>query len=84
MDFDVATSDRVESPQLEARIARVLEAIEHPEALVTDESMMWDFAPFGAQPAEGKSWLDEVRTKLGLDELSMRDYIWQVAERLPK
>ncbi len=84
MDFEVASSDRVESPQLEARVARVLAAIGHPEAMVTDESMVWDFSPLGASATERASWLDKLRTKLCLDELSMRDYIWQVAERLPK
>lgn len=56
----------------------VLEALGHPEALVTDESEIWDFHPSKNGQAE---WLKEISEKLGID-VTIRDYIWEVAEHV--
>lgn len=57
-------------------VTRVLEAIGHPEAFVTDESKIGDFY---------NSWdtdkISELGKKLGVS-VSMRDYVVNVANKL--
>lgn len=57
-------------------VAKVLEAIGHPEAFVTDESMVADF--FFEDCAER---VEEVSKKLGVRVLP-RDYVIDVANRV--
>ena len=64
------------------RVARVLTALGHPEAFVSDESTLSDFRPIFGGLTERSRWLTEIRAKLGI-EVSNQDYIWQIAEKLP-
>jgi hypothetical protein len=45
--IEVAERDKIE--ELESYVEKVLEVIGHPEAFVTDESMVWDFVPLPDQ-----------------------------------
>lgn len=56
-------------------VQKVLEAIGHPEAFVTDESMVGDF--FFSEPRK----IEEVGRKLGV-RVTARDYVIDVASRL--
>lgn len=59
-------------------VEQVLEAIGHPEALVTDESRIWDF--YGREADE--SALDELRSKLNESGISLDDRAVGVAKRI--
>lgn len=66
-------------------VAEVLEALGHPEALVTAESLMWDFLESidGDQhKAESDALLEACRIHWGLETLEEEDYVWEVAERI--
>lgn len=60
--------------RLQPYVDRVLEAVGHPEALVTDKSMIADF------PIEDDE-LPELSEKLGV-EVKQDSYIWKLAEDL--
>ena len=49
-DIKFADQNAVRDPGLALYIDRVLEAVGHPDALVTDESKIWDFLEFGSEP----------------------------------
>lgn len=55
-------------------VERILEAVDHPEALVTDESRIGDF------PVDGED-AEEIAEELGVP-VSPGDYIIVVAQRL--
>ena len=69
--IELADHDRVDS--LREYVDRVLEALGHPEALVTDESQVRDF------PSD-ESRLRQIAKKLGF-AVDKKDHIWQLAER---
>jgi hypothetical protein len=69
---ELASQERI--AMLTTQVERVLEAIGHPEALVTDESSVSDFY---LEPNE----LEDVKTKLGV-EVNRDDLIVDVATRL--
>ncbi len=69
-------------------VARILEAIGHPEAWVSDESSIGNFYPaldLDATEEEitDRDGADEVRLQrlLGVD-VAMDDLLWQVAQRM--
>lgn len=64
LEIRLAATDDVDA--LESWVDVVLEALEHPEALVTDLSAIWDFQPFNATKAEKEQWLAGVQAKLGV------------------
>lgn len=74
-----AERDKVED--LDKYVQKVLEAIGHPEAFVTDESMIWDFVPHLRPSSEMQAFLDELSDKLGF-EVKHQDYIWDLAKRM--
>ena len=81
-EVHVAPQDRV--TRLEPFVGRVLEALDHPEALVTDMSSLMDFSPnyaAGPEHPENALWIAELGAKLGVP-LSYDDLIADVAERL--
>ena len=67
---------RVEA--LAPQVQRVLDALGHPEAVVTDASAVGSLLLTAVDP-EGV--LAEASEKLGV-EVSEEDHVWQVAERL--
>ena len=72
--FELAEQDNVE--RLSVAVERILRVMgfEIDDVLVTDESMVADFVTSDED-------LVRVRNELGV-EISPRDYVWQVAERL--
>jgi hypothetical protein len=70
--FTIAPRDRVR--RFADEVARVLAAIGYEDALVTDESSIWDF---GLEPDE----LRALGETLGL-VITKGDYIVDIAERL--
>ena len=71
-----AKSTRIET--LRPWVAKVLAAVGHPEAFVTDESMIGDFAVCVADKAKEA---DKVSKKLGVPVKAM-SYVMDVANRL--
>ena len=64
---------------LETEIERVLDAVGHPEALVTDRSCLWDF-PLGPED-EGCPTVAEIQATLGV-EIHQSDRLVDVAWRM--
>lgn len=75
MKVEMAPTSRIE--RLEPEVQRVLEALGHPEAWVTDESQVGDFYT----REDGPELLTPVSAALGLS-LQFEDYIADVAEKL--
>lgn len=75
--FECAPQQRV--ARLDAYVQRVLDALGHPEAFVTDQSTLGDF--YRAADPDSDAKLARVAERLGL-MLSFDDYIADVAERL--
>lgn len=73
--IEMADSDLVDG-ELRPYVDQILEAVGHPEALVTDESTLFDFICDFAQ-------ISEIGKKLGVDVIN-GDYLFQIAERLKK
>ena len=61
-------------------VMKVLEALGHPEALVTDESEVYDFM-LGMDEKKEKKWLSALGKRLGV-EVQGNDYIWEVAKKI--
>lgn len=62
-------------------VQRVLDAIGHPEAFVSDESWVSDFDPFEASEEEVQAYYDEIGQKLGFP-VTGKDTIYGLAARL--
>ena len=65
VEFTVASVDKVES--LQDDVDTVLEAVDCPEALVTDESELMDFFCTFYEPEEIDVEMEKVRGILGID-----------------
>jgi hypothetical protein len=77
--FQLANQDKIK--ELQPYIDKVLKALGHSEALVTDESMVADFVNvFSGKSAVLKD-LKKISKKLNFS-VSSSDYIWQVAEKV--
>ena len=68
----LAPQDQTE--ELSPYIDQILEALGHPEALVTDESMIGDFRSFGITHEEKEIWLNGLSEKLGIP-IKSNDYL---------
>ena len=77
--IECAPQDKVSA--LEPWVDEVLEILGHSEALVTDESSVWDFFPFMDEDKEVEEEFEEFKSKLGFD-VSIEDLIVDVASRL--
>jgi len=69
----------------EAEISRLLEAIGHPEAWVSDLSMLSDFA-FESEPEEREVIVQRVRRAYGvtLRPEDFQLYLWQLVDELER
>ena len=76
--FELASQE--ECDQLEPYVDRVLVALGHPEALVTDESYVSDFLCF-FDKIEAEEELKEARRKLGIS-FDIKDSVVDVASKL--
>ena len=70
-NIEFAANDKIEF--LREYLDMVLETLGLPEALVTNESQVWDFT-------SDKSELKQVSKKLSFS-VDENDYIWELAER---
>lgn len=77
MKIVCAPQDKVSD--LEYWVNRILEVVGHPEALVTDESSLWDFFPFNEEADENK--VRAIQNKLGVN-VSLSDYLVDIAQRM--
>jgi hypothetical protein len=80
--FEKASSDKIGEYNEYAH--RVVTALGHPEAWVTDESMVADFMASQwafDEPEEDDVSFDELKERLGI-EVRGEEYIWEVAKRL--
>lgn len=90
--IEFASQDKIN--ELCPYVQRVLEALGHPEAWVSDESTVGDFLEWErtgefdedgielTKPANEEEVLAKLRARLGLDDLEADDYIWEIARRL--
>lgn len=70
----------LEITRLREWVDKVLEIMDHSEALVTDWSTLWDFSPCTDDPNYDK-WYDDLSEKLGFG-ITKADPIWRLAARL--
>ena len=80
-NFELGDQDKTE--ELQPYVDKVLKALGHSDALATDESYVTDFLDVFASSAEKGKMLKKLSKKLKV-EVSVQDYVWQVAERLKK
>ncbi len=78
LKIELAGMDLVDS--LAPYINKVIKAIGHPEALVTDESLVWDFLNVFDTKEKSKQ-LKRLNIKMGF-KVNEDDFVWQVAEKL--
>lgn len=76
--FELAPQD--ETKAFWGQVARVLDVLGHPEALVTDESKLRDFSPYGE---DTEAWFAELEKRLAVEDLDIDDRVVDVAKRLP-
>jgi len=79
MKFESAAQDNV--GKLQPYVDRILEALGHPEAFVTDESIVGDFINVFSSKEERYVVVAQLSSKLGL-VIETKDYIYKIAERL--
>ena len=79
MKFESAAQDNVD--KLQPYVDRILEALGHPEAFVTDESIVGDFINVFSSKEERYVVAAQLSSKLGL-VIETKDYIYKIAERL--
>lgn len=81
--IEIADQDKVDF--FEKQIDIVLKALGHPEALVTDESMVTDFmSHFGSfQDASNLPKMQALEFLMGRT-VKYNEYIWQLANELSK
>ena len=89
----IVSAPRDDVEALEPYIDRILEALGHPEAYVTDESWVSDFMPMTAltprgtaqtpeQAAERERFVSELAQKLGVEPMAPQTPIVELAKRL--
>lgn len=76
--FELAEWSKIETYLKEVKI--ILGCIGHPEAMVTDESTIWDFTDFGNGKLSPKA--DKALEAVGLRYVGGRDFIWALAKEL--
>lgn len=77
--IEYACRDRV--TLLKSWVKKVLTAIGHPEAFVTNQSMVSDFLPSGIDNTMKNNFAKELGEKLGI-RVDLKDYIVDVAQKL--
>ncbi len=65
--------------KLRPQMERIMRVIGHPEAFITDESIVSDF--FGSNDYEPEEMLEMMEQELGVP-VSHEDFLWMVATRM--
>lgn len=79
--IESAPFDKVDSPELAPYVAKILKAVGHPEAYVTDESSIWDFLDVFDSKAKKNKTVEKIAAKLKVKILS-GDYLWEIAKKM--
>jgi len=79
--FEIA--DDTNAMALRPYVMRVVKALGHGEAMVTDESMVLDFLDVFMSKAGKVEAVYEASKKLGVD-IDLHDRVWEAADRLKK
>jgi hypothetical protein len=79
--FEMAPQVRIEA--LDFYVQKILDALGHPEALVSDESQINDFSDWGASKENRDAWALELSDKLGLP-VERKEFIPDVALKLKR
>ncbi len=77
--INIDASEQVNRPELVPYINRILNAIEHPEAFITDESNLYDFGDFS--DIKERKLINVVRNNFGLT-VEIDEPFWKIAERI--
>jgi len=80
IDFEMSSVDKVS--ELEVYVDMVLEALGHEEALVTDESQLYDFIDVFDESEEIERVLGDLRENLGVEIYDDCEKIVDIAQRL--
>lgn len=78
--FELASQDKTKKMRTYMHI--IAKALGHPEALITDESMVSDFLDIFDKVERAKQIL-KAKKKIKVD-ICPGDYLWEVAERMQK
>jgi hypothetical protein len=78
--FDIAPSRKIDRAG-PVWVEDVITALGFKGALVTDESTVYDFIPFGSTHKQEEEYLKKISKKLGFP-VKNEDYIWEIAEQL--
>jgi len=76
---EMAPSDMVGSLYL--YVDKILEAVGHPEAMVTDESLISDFMDMNLSKKDMDKWYEDISRKLKI-KINPRDSIISIANNL--
>ena len=76
-----APQDNVSSKEMAPFISRILDAVGHREAFVSDESSIYDFLDVFDSKAKKEKTCKRISKKLGV-EVGMLDYFTEVAARM--
>jgi hypothetical protein len=79
--FEMAPQVRIEA--LDFYVQKILDALGHPEAFVSDESQINDFSDWGASKEDRDAWVLELSDKLGLP-VERKEFIPDVALKLKR
>ena len=79
----MAQHNRIDAETLQPYVLIILAAVGHTEALITDESMLWDFNDITHTKPQTDKWLKRVSKKIGF-EVKINDYIVDIAEKMKK
>jgi hypothetical protein len=78
--FELASQDKVK--KMRTYMHKIVTALGHSEALVTDESMVSDFLDIFDKEERTKQ-IKKAKKKIKVD-ICPGDYLWEVAERMIK
>ena len=79
MKIESASDNNIEKYQ--QYVSKILKAVNHQEAYVTDESIFWDFCPSHLTRSGQKRWVEHLGKMLGT-KIGLNEFIWQAACRL--
>lgn len=80
-EIKVHPAPQIQTKALSVYVMRVLEAVGHPEAWVSDASSIGDFRPMFGKHADYQEFLDEVSLKLAM-QVKKGEGIVNIAMRL--
>lgn len=77
--IEIGSQEQVDRPELTPYIDRILRAIEHPEALITDETSLYDFGNFS--DITERKLVQQLRHNIGIT-VDVHEPFWKIAAKL--